>query len=54
MKYLKIEYRLLVYLTSFTVSAGDIKKKSENDQLNGHFKSFFFVPTTLNLKVFLR
>ena len=50
-------------ITSFTVS-GDIKKKmkifkkkkksSENDQLTGHFRSFFififFVPPTLNLK----
>ena len=34
---------MLVYLTSF----GDI----ENDQLTGHFQSFFFVvPPTLNLK----
>ena len=31
-KYLKIEYKLLVYLTSFTVCSGDIRKKSsEND-----------------------
>ena len=39
MKYL---YRLLVYITSFTVCSGDIKKKNnkksyENDQLTGHF-----------------
>ena len=52
----KIQYRLLVCLTSFTVFSGDIKKKnnSENDQLTGHFQSlfnyFFFVPPTLNLK----
>ena len=26
-KYLKIQYRLLVYLTSFTVFSGDTKKK---------------------------
>ena len=34
MKYLKISYRLLVYLTSFTVCSGDIKRKekAENDQ----------------------
>ena len=25
MKYIKMKYRLLVYLTSFTVSSGDIK-----------------------------
>ena len=59
-KYLKI-YRLLVYLTSFTVFSGDIEKKglkdksSENDQLTGHFQSvfiyfYFFHPPTLNLK----
>ena len=41
--------------------SGDIKKKkssenekkkksSENDQSTGHFQSFFFVPSTLNLK----
>ena len=35
MKYLKISYRLLVYLTSFTVCSGDIKrKKAEKDQSN--------------------
>ena len=28
MKYLKIQYRLLVYFTSFTVCSGDIKKKT--------------------------
>ena len=65
MKYLKIKYRLLIYLTSFTVFSGDIKKKkalkkkkkkkkgSENDQLTGHFQSFFIyfsVLLTLNLK----
>ena len=45
MNYLKIKYRLLVYLTSFTVCSEDIKKSSENDQSTGHFKSFlFFVP----------
>ena len=50
MKYIKIK----VNLTSFTVFSGDIKKKkiikkssmkkkksSENDQLTGHFQSFF-------------
>ena len=34
-KYLKILYRLLVYLINFTFFSGDIKKKkkgSENDQ----------------------
>ena len=52
MKYIKIKYRLLVYLTSFTVFSGYIKKKSsenekkkkknsENYQLTGHFQSFF-------------
>ena len=29
MKYIKIKYRLLVYLTSFTVFSGDIKKKKK-------------------------
>ena len=48
MKYLMIEYRLLVYFTSFTVCSGDIKKNknkkklSENDQST--FQSFFFHP----------
>ena len=43
MKYIKIK----VYLTSFTVFSEDIKKiiiikkSSENDQLTGHFQSFF-------------
>ena len=32
MKYLEIKPRLLVYLTSFNVCSGDIKKNSENDQ----------------------
>ena len=51
-KYLKLSYRLLVYLTSFTVFFLKIlknqKKKnsenSENDQskLTGHFQSCFF------------
>ena len=52
MKYLKIKYRLLVYLTSFTVCFGNIKKKSsENDQLTGHFQNVsLLVPPTLNLK----
>ena len=50
MKYLKIYYRLLVYLTSFTVCSGDIKKCSENDQKTGLFQSFSFHPLTLNLK----
>ena len=53
-KYLKIKYRLLVYHTSFTVfldilikkkyikkSSENEKKSSENDQLTGHFQSFF-------------
>ena len=46
-----IIYRYIVKtvgLSSFTVFSGDIKKKSsENDQLTGHFQSFFilfFVP----------
>ena len=42
MKYIKIK----VYLTSFTVFFLEIlknnnKKSSENDQLTGHFQSFF-------------
>ena len=71
MKYLKIQYRLLVYHTSFYCFSGYINKKkekeiiiikikiiikkrkriklkmkkkkkgSENDQLTGHFQSFF-------------
>ena len=47
-KYLKIKYRLLVYLTSFTVFFLEIlkkkkkKKTTENDQLTGHFQSFFY------------
>ena len=45
-------------ITSFTVFSGDIKNKnkksSENDQLTGHFQSFFIYflshPLTLNLE----
>ena len=54
MKYLKIYYRLLVYLTSLIVCSGDIKKKSsenekkpsENDQSTSElfFLSFFRPP----------
>ena len=40
MIYLKISYRLLVYLTSFTVFSGDIKKVV----IFRAFFSFFFVP----------
>ena len=59
MKYIKIKYRLLVYLISFTVFCLEIfkkkssklkkkkkkkkKKSSENDQLTGHFQSFFYL-----------
>ena len=49
MKYMKIKYRLLVYLSSFTEdiykkeSSENKKKSSENDQLTGHFQSFFFI-----------
>ena len=54
MKYIKIK----VHLTSFTVFSGDInkindkkssikktkkKQSSENDQLTGHFQSFFIL-----------
>ena len=61
MNYLKISYRLMVYLTSFTVCSGDYqrKKKAENDQskkkalkmtsqlvlFRAYF--FFFVPQNL-------
>ena len=52
MKYLKIYYRLFVYHSSFTVfldilikkekkKHSENKKSSENDQLAGHFQSFF-------------
>ena len=34
----------MVYFTSFTVCARDIKKSSENDQSTGHFQSFFLSP----------
>ena len=37
MQHLNILYRLLVYLTSFTVCSEDIKKSSENDKSSGHF-----------------
>ena len=37
MKYLKILYRLLVYITSFSVCSGDIKKT----QLNWSFSELF-------------
>ena len=42
MKYIKIKYRQLVNLTSFTVFFWRYlkKKKSENNQLTGHFQSF--------------
>ena len=58
MIYLKISYRLLVYLTSLTVCSGDIKRKllkitgkksSEYELSSGHFH-IFFSPPTLNLK----
>ena len=36
---------LIDFLTSFTVCSGDTtKKRSENDQSTGHFKSFFSAP----------
>ena len=38
MKYLKIKYRLLAYLTSFTAC----KNNSENDQSPCYFRDFFF------------
>ena len=41
MKYLKIEYRLLVYLTSFTVSSGDIKKSLKMTSQMVIFRAFF-------------
>ena len=42
-KHLKIKYRLLVYLSSFTVCSGDtLKKSSEDDQSTDHFQSGFF------------
>ena len=42
MKYIKIKYRLLVYLTCFTVFLEILKKKSsENDQSIGNFQCFF-------------
>ena len=33
----------MVYFTSFTICSGDIKRKKsyENDQLIGHFQTFF-------------
>ena len=40
--YLKIYYRLLVYLTRFNDLSGHIKKSSETDQSTGHFQSFCF------------
>ena len=43
-------FKDLIQTVSFTVCSGDIKKSSENDQLTGHFQSFFFRPPTLNLK----
>ena len=45
MKYLKISYRLLVYLTSFTVFSGDIKKWSFSELF-----LLFFRPPTINMK----
>ena len=65
MKYIKIYYRLLVYLTSLTVFSGDIIKKKKKKALKKKNKEssendwsfselfylfFFFVPSTLNLK----
>ena len=42
LKYLKIYYRLLFYLTCFTVFLEILKKSSENDQLTGHFSELFY------------
>ena len=57
MKYLKIYYRLLIYLTCFTGFSGNIKKKLCKKALKMTsqlviFKAFFFapLPPTLNLK----
>ena len=60
-KYLKNLYKQLVYLTSFTVCSGDIKKKAlKKTRLKmtsqlvlvifRAFFSFFFRPPTLNLE----
>ena len=51
MKYLKIEYRLLVYFTSFTVCSGDIKKKKKTKKnslktTSQLFRAFFSIPPT--------
>ena len=50
-------FKDLIQTVDLLYQSGDIKKKkktsSENDQLTGHFQSFFsflfFVPPTLNL-----
>ena len=56
MKYLKIWYRLLVYLIVLLFVLEILKKKkksSENDQSTGYFQSFFsYRPPTLSLKKF--
>ena len=47
MEYLKIYYRLLVYLTSFTVGSGDIKKKKKALKMTSQlviFRAFFRPP----------
>ena len=40
MKHLNVKYRLLVYLNSFNVCSGDIKKSCKKALKN--FQSFFF------------
>ena len=41
MKYLKINTDCWFTLLVLLFFSGDIKKSSENDQLTGHFQSFF-------------
>ena len=50
MKYLKMEYKLLVYLTSFTVFSGYIKKALKMTNQLVIFRAFFVPPPPLDPK----
>ena len=52
MKYLKIYYRLLVYLTSFTVCSGAIKNALKMTRQLVFFRAFLFIPDPKSEKKF--
>ena len=56
MKYLRITLLVLMFSGDIKEKKSSEKKSSENDQLTGHFQSFFiyffFVPPTLDLNFY--